>query len=421
MSRSLVITTLAGLLVSAAALGAAVTIGGDDIFHDPHSLSAVKPLIDLATRKEWRWNGGDTLAMDAPINIRYRPEGPRQVSVTGPAEVVRHVRVADGRIATDNNVSRHTGRKVQALVSGVPIRKFVVNGGEELDLGEIHQPDLDLHINGSGDVVGRGQVERLRLTISGAGDAKLGGLSVTEDAKVALLGNGDATLGPKGDLRVFIAGNATLNLTARPRNITRTVLGGGEIHEIDVARLASEASRAALNGIDVGGIASESAREAIQSTLGNGEIGRIASEAARKGIAEAQIDRQVRRGVERGLAAAAGNIRHGSVTVHGSNNVDLGHIEQPSLKVSVLHSGSVTAEGSVNDLAVAAMGSGNAHLGALRARRAEVVAGGSGNVTISASDHLKVTILGSGNVRLMTRPAQIEQRILGPGHIIPPP
>jgi hypothetical protein len=419
MSRTLVITTLAGLLVSAAALGAAVTIGGDDIFHDPHSLSAVKPLIDLATHKEWRWNGGDTLAMDAPINIRYRPEGPRQVSVTGPAEVIQHVRVADGRIATDNNVSRRTGRKVQALVSGVPIRKFVVNGGEELDLGEIHQPDLDLHINGGGDVVGRGEVGRLNLTISGAGDAKLGGLSVTEDAKVALLGNGDATLAPKGHLRVFIAGNATLNLTSKPKSMSRTVLGGGEIHEIDVARVAAEASRAALSGMDVGGIASESARDAIQSTLGNGEIGRIASEAARKGIAEAQIDRQVREGLKRGLAGM--NSGNGDFSIIDHRSIDFGHIEQPRAKISVMASGSATAEGQVDQMEVAVMGSGNANLGALRARRAEVVIGGSGTATVSVSDRLKVTILGSGNVRLMTRPARIEQTILGPGRIIPAP
>jgi hypothetical protein len=419
MPRTLVICTLTGLVISAAALGAAVTIGGDDIFHDPHSLGAVKPLIDLATHKEWRWNGGDTLAMDAPINIRYRPQGPRQVSVTGPAEVIQHVRVADGRIATDNNVSRRTGRNVQALVSGVPIRKFVVNGGEELDLGEIHQPDLDLHINGGGDVVGRGQVDRLNLTISGSGDAKLGGLSVTEDAKVALLGNGDAMLAPKGNLRVFIAGNATLSLTSKPKSTTRTVLGGGEIHEMDIARVAAEASRAALNGIDIRDIASESARSAIHSTLGNGEIGRIASEAARKGIAEAQIDRQVREGLERGLAGV--NSGNGELSIVDHRSMDFGHIEQQRVKINVMASGSATAEGQVDQMEVAAMGSGNANLGTLRARRAEVVVGGSGTVTLAVSDRLKVTILGSGNVRLMTRPARIEQTILGPGRIISPP
>jgi hypothetical protein len=50
-----------------------------------------------------------------------------------------------------------------------------------------------------------------------------------------------------------------------------------------------------------------------------------------------------------------------------------------------------------------------------------VVVGGSGTATVAVSDRLKITIMGSGNVRLMTRPAQIEQTILGPGRIISPP
>ena len=174
MSRSLVITTIAGLAICGLSLGAAALVGGDDIFHDPRSLEAVKPLIDLATHKTWRWNGGDTLALDAPINIRYQQEGAPQVSVTGPAEAIEHVRVSEGRIATDNSLSRRNGRKVEAVVTGIPIRKFVVNGGEHLDLGEVKQPDLDLHINGNGTVTGSGEVDHFSLTVAGPGNGGAG-------------------------------------------------------------------------------------------------------------------------------------------------------------------------------------------------------------------------------------------------------
>src|SRR5579883_554830 len=154
MSRALVISTIAGLALCGASLGAAVLVGGDSIFHDPRSLEGVKPLIDLATHKTWSWNGGDSLALDAPINIRYQPEGAPQVSVSGPAEAISHVHVSEGRIRADNSLSRKNGRKVEAVVSGIAIRKFVVNGGEHLDLGEVKQQDLDLHINGNGTVTG---------------------------------------------------------------------------------------------------------------------------------------------------------------------------------------------------------------------------------------------------------------------------
>jgi hypothetical protein len=380
MSRTLVILTLAGLGICGTALGAAVMIGGESIFHDPRSLEGVKPLIDLATHKTWRWNGGDTLALDAPINIRYQAGGAPQVSVTGPAEAIEHVRVTDGRIGADTALSRKSGRKVEAVVSGVPIRKFVVNSHEELDLGEINQPDLDVHINGSGDVTGHGRVGRLNLTISGSGNAKLGGLSVTEDAKVALLGNGDAALAPTGSLRVFIAGNATMTLTAKPKSISRTIIGNGQVEQVTAHAL---------------------------------EAARIATQEALRNIPAPPVPP-----TPPGSAPGVVSQTSDSITVHDHRDVDLGHIQQQRLKVSLLASGSVSAQGQVDTLIVEVMGSGHANLGMLRARRVEVVIAGSGDVIVAPSEELKVSIMGSGDVRLMTHPARIERSIVGSGSII---
>jgi len=393
MSRTLVITTIAGLAVCGLSLGAAALIGGDNIFHDPRSLEGVKPLIDLATRKAWRWNGGDTLALDAPINIRYQQEGAPQVSVTGPAEAIEHVRVSQGRIAADNRLTRKSGRKVEAVVTGIPIRKFVVNGGEHLDLGEVKQPDLDLHINGNGTVTGSGEVERLRLTIAGPGKAGLGGLSVTADAKIAILGNGVAALAPQGDVRLFIAGNGKLDMTSKPRNISQTIIGNGGIEQVSAAA-AAEATRAAS---DAAHLASEAARVATEEALRNLPVPPAPpsppfSEGAR--------------------------ISGDNVMVRGSHDTDLGHIEQPSLKVTVFDSGSATAEGKVDRLTVAIFGSGHANLSRLAAAHVEVMIAGSGDVTVAPSDELKVNIMGSGDVRLTTHPARIERRIMGSGRVV---
>jgi hypothetical protein len=410
MSKTLVIATTAGLLLCAAFLGLAVAIGGDDIFHDARSLNEAKPLIDLATHKSWRWSGGDTLALDAPMNIRYRPSDPPGVSVTGPEDLLKHVRVSDGRIASDVT---HGDKRLDAVLSGVAIRKFVVNGGENLDLGEIDQPGLDLFINSSGTVSGRGKVERLNLTIAGSGKAELGGLSVG-DAKVSILGSGEASLSPHGSVKLFIAGSGKLQLLTRPAELRRTILGSGE-----VSQLSAEAAQTALKALDVSRVAADAASNAIQATLGNDGIGRIAAEAARNGIESAQIEQQVREGVARGLSQTnLQDVKSGAVFVHGSGDTNLGHIEQKSLTITIADSGSATAEGKVDDLSVSVRGSGNARLGKLAARTASVQIMGSGSVTVAPSEELKVTIMGSGNVHLLTRPASIQRQIMGSGRII---
>jgi len=415
MPRKLAIITGSGLVLCATFLGLAVAIGGDDVFHDSRSLKDVKPLIDLATHKSWRWEGGDTLALDMPINIRYRPSGPQGVLVTGPEELLKHVRVSDGRIASDTAMPRSSGKKLDAVVSGVPIRKFVVNGGENLDLGEIDQPDLDLHLNGSGTVSGHGKVDQLRLTIAGSGKANLGGLSVTGDANISILGNGDAALSPHGRVKLFVAGSGKLQLLTKPTELRQTIVGSGGVNQ-----LSAEAAQTALKALDVSRIATDAASNAIEAAMGKDGIGRIAADAAREGIASAQIDQQVREGVARGLAQPSMelNTKTGSVVVPSYKDADLGHIERESLNVTIASSGSLTADGKVDRLTVTVTGSGKAKLGKLAARIVSVMVMGSGSATVAPSEKLGATIMGSGNVHVVTRPASIERSIMGSGRVL---
>ena len=377
MSRMLAIFSVVGLALCACFLGAAFWIGGDDIFRNPGSMRGMKPLIDMATRKEWRWDGGDTLALNAPVNVRYEPKGPPGVSVTGPAELMKDVRVGDGRIASQAK-PRSNGRKLEAVVSGIAIRKFVVNGGENLNLGHIDQPALDVHLNGAGTVSGEGRVAELNLVIAGPGNADLGKLSVTADAKVSILGNGAASLAPQGNLRLIIAGNGKLSLLSQPRTISRTILGAGEV---STAQLPPPPPVPALPDT---------------------------------------IQQQVQKVQQQAMANAKvhANTATGEFAVRSSRDTDFGHIEREDATISVMNSGSATAEGKVTSLSVNVMGSGKAHLGKLVARDVVITIAGSGEATIAPRESAKITIMGSGTVRLLTKPGRIERSIMGSGEII---
>lgn len=377
MSRMLAILSATGLVLCAAFLGLALLIGGDDLFQDRQALDRIKPLIDMATRKEWRWDGGDTLALNAPVNVRYEPKGPPGVSVTGPAELMKDVRVGDGRIASQAK-PRSNGRKLEAVVSGIAIRKFVVNGGENLNLGHIDQPALDVHLNGAGTVSGEGRVAELNLVIAGPGNADLGKLSVTADAKVSILGNGAASLAPQGNLRLIIAGNGKLSLLSQPRTISRTILGAGEV---STAQLPPPPPVPALPDT---------------------------------------IQQQVQKVQQQAMANAKvhANTATGEFAVRSSRDTDFGHIEREDATISVMNSGSATAEGKVTSLSVNVMGSGKAHLGKLVARDVVITIAGSGEATIAPRESAKITIMGSGTVRLLTKPGRIERSIMGSGEII---
>lgn len=367
MSKTLALVAAISLVLCVAFLGAARWIGGDAIFHDPHALGGLRPLIDMATRKEWRWAGGDTLAVDAPMTLHYLPQGKPNVTITGPAEAVEHVHFREGRIGSD----AVSPKGLKAVVSGVAIRKFLVNNGETLELGHVDQPDLEIHINSNGTVRGDGKVGRLKLTINGSGNAELGGLSVG-DATVTLFGSGNATLSPHGAVTLIAAGSGRLTLLTRPRSIDRKVLGSATIVE----------------------------GSAPPSPPAPPPPPPPATPMAAP--------------VPSGGSVISGD----NVMANDNNDLDLGHIDQRRLNITVSASGAVKAEGKVDELSVRALASGPVHLGKLVARKAVVVLAGSADVTIAPTQDAQITILGSGNVHLLTRPATVSRTIVGSGHII---
>jgi hypothetical protein len=106
--------------------------------------------------------------------------------------------------------------------------------------------------------------------------------------------------------------------------------------------------------------------------------------------------------------------------ISGSGRVDMDKLSQRELTLSISGSGSLRARGEVDRLTVKLAGSGDARLGELIAKRLTVEISGSGNVEAAPQDDAHIRIAGSGNVRLLTRPARLQTHVSGSGRISQP-
>jgi len=93
------------------------------------------------------------------------------------------------------------------------------------------------------------------------------------------------------------------------------------------------------------------------------------------------------------------------------------NVNQPELALRISGSGSMRTQGTVDRLSVNVAGSGDARLGELAARQATVHNAGSGKVEASPKDSADVRISGSGDVKLLTRPADLRTKVSGSGRI----
>lgn len=110
-----------------------------------------------------------------------------------------------------------------------------------------------------------------------------------------------------------------------------------------------------------------------------------------------------------------------NVRLSGSAMATIEPLDQPTLALTVNGSGNVQVSGRVERVTVAIRGSGDIRLKDLALKRLTAKIAGSGNLEAGPKEEADITIAGSGNVRLLSRPVSLNTRIAGSGRIIQPP
>ena len=105
------------------------------------------------------------------------------------------------------------------------------------------------------------------------------------------------------------------------------------------------------------------------------------------------------------------------IGIAGSGKLVMENVNQPELAFSIAGSGSVRAQGVVAHATVKVAGSGQARLADLAVNQLTVDIAGSGKVEANPKDSADITISGSGDVKLLNRPAELRTKISGSGRI----
>ncbi len=121
-----------------------------------------------------------------------------------------------------------------------------------------------------------------------------------------------------------------------------------------------------------------------------------------------------------GKVHAQGKSEDVRISLAGSGEAVLTNLTNEKLKISIAGSGDVRASGTGNRADVSIAGSGDVFLGDLQIKTLNVSVAGSGDTEAAPQDTAKVSIMGSGDVKLRTRPAQLDSKIMGSGRVVQP-
>lgn len=219
------------LAVGAAALGAATGLGGahaSEGILDFWGDSCPAVAANAPSSRVLDWDGSDRAGISAPGNAVYQPGSDDKVHISGDPRAVAALRVRNGSIGMDCNMSLRDPR-IRIVLPGRQFRSFHVSGSADLALHKLDQAALEVSVSGSGDVTADGKVEGQNIRVSGSGDVDFGRVT-GRVAKVKISGSGDASIAPRDEADIRVSGSGDVTLRSNPAVVKQHVSGSGDVH-----------------------------------------------------------------------------------------------------------------------------------------------------------------------------------------------
>jgi hypothetical protein len=185
------------------------------------------------------WEGREELEVNVPARIVYTQGAEPSFVVTGPSRTLDALEL-DGETLRFTRKVRNAGR-ITVTMTAPLVRKFELNGAQELSIANFDQDRLEVSVRGAGEVVGHGRADQVDVEIMGAGEVDLGGVAARM-AEVRIAGAGEATVSPTESVEVNIAGAGDVNLTTRPARVEQHFAGAGSINYTEAAAAPAPAT-----------------------------------------------------------------------------------------------------------------------------------------------------------------------------------
>lgn len=256
MIRNLLVITGVGFLLALVGIGGAVALVGNDVrAHDwtwvvtdddgpgDSNFRLERGEVQPDVSRTLEWSGGDRLAIDVPGEVTYVQGEQAGIRITGPRDVVDSIRFADGRLTMisddthDRGYIRWSGTGIRVwsesealriVVTAPSVKAFEMGDNGSLRVQNYDQSNLDIVIQGEGDIQVDGRTDKVSVTVNGDGDADLDRLRVAE-ATVTVPGKGDVRVGPTDRADIDISGRGDVTLTRNPAQVNQTITGWGEV------------------------------------------------------------------------------------------------------------------------------------------------------------------------------------------------
>ena len=156
------------------------------------------------------------------------------INVAAGGNVVLH-NLVSGSVMISNRIVNGESKGINitqgAVIVGVALPEapaIKIKGSSNVTLLDLQQANLELEIEGSGDITASGQVAHLEAEVAGSGDVDASEL-IADSASLSVSGSGDIEAFIRSEVRARVAGSGDILVRGNPPRRDHRVAGAGTI------------------------------------------------------------------------------------------------------------------------------------------------------------------------------------------------
>ncbi|MGD7034986.1 head GIN domain-containing protein [Methylotuvimicrobium buryatense] len=170
----------------------------------------------------------------AGIDINYRNGPAQSIEIIGDRNLIPIIEtsVSGGLLTIAGRKSYQQHLPLTVEITSPRLDTLALHGAGDIRLTALRQESLALTLNGSGNVIADGQIDRFSVTVNGAGDIDAQKL-FSQQADIKLSGSGNITVTAQETLKAYLIGSGDITYYGRPALIEKRIIGSGDLQPGD--------------------------------------------------------------------------------------------------------------------------------------------------------------------------------------------
>lgn len=171
-----------------------------------------------------------SVEVDGAFNVYIECQKKQSIEVKGDSNILPQIitRVKGNTLQITTSRSICPKRSLEVKIFADNVEKVSVSGAVDLSISGVNNNNLDLGIDGSGDIKASGKTKNLKVDVSGSGDLKAKELK-SENANISVNGAGNAIVNASKKIKAEINGAGDITYYGNPKEVIKNISGAGDI------------------------------------------------------------------------------------------------------------------------------------------------------------------------------------------------